>query len=75
MRLHGALHISATRICTSDKAPILKIRAWFLKRYQLKRERVLTDPELYRASTPHPSARSPLSSRICPKQTGNWSAC
>jgi len=36
-------------ICRSDKDPVQKIRAWFLKRYQLKRERVLGDPELYRA--------------------------
>lgn len=36
-------------ICFLDKDPIEKIQAWFLKLYQSKRERVLCDPELYRA--------------------------
>ena len=36
-------------IATSQSLPVDKIRAWFVTFYRLKRERVLRDPELYRA--------------------------
>lgn len=36
-------------ICRSDKQPLQKIHDWFVKLYRLKRERVMNDPELYRA--------------------------
>jgi AcrR family transcriptional regulator len=37
------------KICLANKDPLQKIQNWFLKAYQIKRERVLRDPELYRA--------------------------
>ncbi|WP_158080893.1 TetR/AcrR family transcriptional regulator [Pelomonas sp. KK5] len=47
-------------ICESGKDPVVKIRAWFLKRYRLKRERVLQDPELYRAFNAASERRKPF---------------
>lgn len=37
------------QICLAKKDPLQKIQDWFLKLYEVKRERVLCDPELYRA--------------------------
>ncbi len=36
-------------IGSSRRSPVGKIRAWFVTFYRLKRERMLRDPELYRA--------------------------
>jgi AcrR family transcriptional regulator len=37
------------KICLRKKDPLQKIEKWFLKQYQLKRERILYDRELFRA--------------------------
>jgi AcrR family transcriptional regulator len=36
-------------VCQKNKDPIAKIHEWFLKLYQMKREKVMNDPELYKA--------------------------
>ncbi len=36
-------------VCASKQPPLQKIYSWFLQLYRLKRERILRDPELYRA--------------------------
>ena len=41
--------VSLERICLSNKDPREKIQDWFMKLYQVKRDRVRCDPELYRA--------------------------
>jgi AcrR family transcriptional regulator len=35
--------------CQKNKYPIAKIHEWFLKLYQMKREKMMNDPELYKA--------------------------
>ena len=37
------------KVCRSQKDPRQKIQDWFVQMYQVKRKRVLYDPELYRA--------------------------
>jgi AcrR family transcriptional regulator len=37
------------RVIHRDRDPLLKIHEWFLRFYQMKRAKVLRDPELYRA--------------------------
>jgi AcrR family transcriptional regulator len=36
-------------VCLKNKDPLAKIHEWFLKLYQMKREKVMNDPELYKA--------------------------
>jgi AcrR family transcriptional regulator len=45
----NALEISLEAICRKDKDPVAKIHEWFQKLYSAKREKVLTDPELYKS--------------------------
>ncbi len=47
-------------ICSAKKDPLQKIRDWFLTLYRVKRERVLRDPELYRAFDMAASLRKPF---------------
>jgi AcrR family transcriptional regulator len=37
------------RLCQKNNDPMAKIHEWFLKLYQMKREKVMNDPELYKA--------------------------
>lgn len=43
--LEAALEV----VCLKNKDPIAKIHEWFLKLYQMKREKMMNDPELYKA--------------------------
>ena len=45
----NALESSLEAICRKDKDPVAKIHEWFQKLYRMKRERVLSDPELYKS--------------------------
>jgi AcrR family transcriptional regulator len=36
-------------VCQKNEDPIAKIHEWFLKLYQMKRRKVMNDPELYKA--------------------------
>jgi AcrR family transcriptional regulator len=47
-------------VCLAKKKPLQKIHDWFLKRYQIKRERALCDPELYRAFDVSAALRKPF---------------
>ncbi|HMD54422.1 MAG TPA: TetR/AcrR family transcriptional regulator, partial [Phycisphaerae bacterium] len=44
-----SLEAALERVCQKNKDPIAKIHDWFLKLYQMKREKVMSDPELYKA--------------------------
>jgi AcrR family transcriptional regulator len=44
-----SLEAALEGVCQKNKDPIAKIHDWFLKLYQMKREKVMKDPELYRA--------------------------
>ena len=48
------------QICLSKRHPRQKIQDWFMKLYQVKRERVLCDPELYRAFDMAAALRKPF---------------
>ncbi len=47
-------------IGSSPNSPTEKIRAWFVTFYRLKRERILHDPELYRAFDAAAQGRKPV---------------
>jgi AcrR family transcriptional regulator len=44
-----SLEAALERVCQKNGDPIAKIREWFLKLHQMKREKVINDPELYEA--------------------------
>jgi AcrR family transcriptional regulator len=44
-----SLEAALERVCQKNKDPIAKIHEWFLKLYQMKRRKVMNDPELYKA--------------------------
>ena len=44
-----SLEAALERVCQKNKDPIAQIHEWFLKLYQMKREKMMNDPELYKA--------------------------
>jgi AcrR family transcriptional regulator len=44
-----SLEAALERVCQKNKDPIAKIHEWFLTLYRMKREKVMNDPELYKA--------------------------
>ena len=44
-----SLEAAMEGVCQKNKDPIAKIHEWFLKLYLMKREKVMNDPELYKA--------------------------
>ena len=43
------LEQSLARICIKDKEPLVKIHHWFSKLHNMKRKKVMDDPELYKS--------------------------